>query len=122
MWCISKYGVTVNQKYLHYVLSAALEQQFYHLNILFWSVFTKESETAEGSMEYMSNLEGLCPTNPFCDWFCYCICWYSLFCVCACILSQLTLQKAYIVVWKHFENTGIMKSRLSFLQKIAEMI
>lgn len=81
MWSISKYGVSVNPKYLHCVLSADLvsEQQVYHLNILFWSVFTKESETAEGNMEYLSNLEGLCPRNPFCDWFCYCICWYSFF-------------------------------------------
>lgn len=44
------------------------------------------------------------------------------FVLCACVLSQLTLQKAYIMIWKHFENTDVMKSRLSFLQEIAKMI
>lgn len=42
-------------------------------------------------------------------------------CVCMCSFSAQPSESIYCV-WMHFANTGIMKSRLSFLQKIAKII
>lgn len=112
LWCISKCGVTATQILAQCTFAQLSwwQQQFCYCSIYSKKYPVRTVRLLMAIWNVWVTMEGPCPVNLFCVHFCY----FTHFLFNVSVLFQLTLKQPHTVVQKHFENTGVMKSRLLF--------